>query len=517
MIKRIFSVFIAGLTVTSCASKVSKQRVDLLIVNGTVYDGMSNAPQQKAVAVTGDKISWIGTDVSQIQAAKTIDAKGYIVSPGFIDPHTHADKDLEHQDRKHNAPFLYQGVTSVVVGSDGFHLFPNQKYIDLYKKQGVGTNVVPLIGHGTLRKQVIGTVDRKATKDDLAKMKALMHQEMKTGAFGMSTGLFYAPASYSNTQEVIELAKIVHQYGGIYDTHLRDESSYTVGLKPAVEEAIEIGRQAKLPIHLTHIKCLGVDVWHQSADVIRMVEEANQEGIYVTANQYPYDASATGLRSATVPRWVESGGRDSMFIRYETPELKAKILQQTTKNITRRGGPSKLLFVKTSDSTILGKNLQEVADMYQMSPAEAVYQALRTGYIRVASFNMNTEDIHRFMKQPWVVTGSDGNTGHPRKYGSFPRKYHKYVKTDKVISLPFFINNSTYKTAQILGMKQRGAIAKGYFADIIVFHPDTFNEKATYNDAFQLAEGLEYSIINGNIALQHGKQTDTLYGRVLSK
>lgn len=500
--------------VLSCTSKTE---VDLLIINGTVYDGMATKPTQKAIAVVGKSIYWIGEDYAHLNPKKTIDAKGMIVSPGFIDPHTHADRELKEPKLSHNAPFLYQGITTVMVGNDGSSFYPTSEYIAKYKTHGVGTNVVPLVGHGTIRQQVIGRGDRKATEADLVQMRALMDKEMKAGAFGMSTGLFYAPGSYSDTQEVIELAKVVAQNKGVYDTHLRDESSYTVGLIPAIEEAIEIGRQAKLPIHISHIKCLGVDVWGQSKDIVKSIEKAQKEGIEVTANQYPYDASATGLKSATVPRWVESGGRDSIFIRYNNPKLRKRILAETTKNITRRGGASKLLLVKTDDKNILGKNLQEVADYYKLTPAEAVYKALKTGYIRVASFNMTDEDIHHFMVQPWVVTGSDGNTGHPRKYGSFPRKLQKYVLENKVIDLAFFINNSTYKTAQIFRLPKRGALQVGFAADIVIFNPQSLKEKATYADAFQLAEGLEYSIINGQIALQHGKQTDKLYGEVLSK
>ena len=340
---------------------------------------------------------------------------------------------------------------------------------------------------------------------------------MDAGAFGISTGLFYAPGSYGDTEEVIALSKVAAQNDGIYDSHIRDEGSYSIGLKGAIAEAIEIGRQAKLPIHISHIKCLGVDVWNQSEEVIALIENAQAEGIQVSANQYPYDASATGLKAATVPRWAESGGKDSMFIRYNDPKLKEQILDETKRNIARRGGPDKLLIVKTEDSTLLGKNLKEVAELYGLSAEASVFKALETGEIRVASFNMTTQDIHNFMKQDWVVTGSDGNTGHPRKYGSFPRKYDKYVKAEKVLDIASFINGSTSKTAEIFKIPKRGKLEAGYFADIIIFNPETFKDKADYTDAFQFAEGLEYSIINGKIAVEAGVPTEQLNGIVLSK
>ena len=240
---------------------------------------------------------------------------------------------------------------------------------------------MPLVGHGTVRKEIMGRSDEKASNEDIVNMQALVKQEMEAGAFGISTGLFYAPGSYSNTEEVIALAKIASEHGGVYDSHLRDESSYTVGLVPAVEEAIEIGRQAKLPIHISHIKCLGVDVWLQSDSIIKIIETALKEGINVTANQYPYDASATGLQAAVVPRWAESGGKDSLFIRYNDPNLKARILEETKINITRRGGAKKLLIVRGDHSTYFGKNLQETADELSISPETAVFKVFRNWFI----------------------------------------------------------------------------------------------------------------------------------------
>ncbi len=499
---------------TSCFQE--NIEADILISNATIYDGNERVPDGSSLAIRGDKIVFVGNAKdARISAKKVIDAKGLLVAPGFIDPHTHADRELKDPENSHNKPFLFQGVTTVVVGNDGESFFPISKYKSLYEKQGIGTNAVLLTGHGTVRTQVMGKSDKKATEEDILQMQRLIQEEMDAGAFGMSTGLFYAPGSYSNTEEIIALAKTVARNNGIYDTHLRDESSYTVGLLPAIQEAIEIGRKAQLPIHISHIKCLGVDVWGQSAAIIELIERAQKEGIQITANQYPYDASATGLKSAVVPRWAESGGKDSLFVRYEDPGLKSRVLEETEKNIARRGGADKLLIVKCDDASYLGKTLLEISEMLSLKPEVAVYEVLKTGYVRVASFNMSPNDINNFMKQSWVVTGSDGNTGHPRKYGSFPRKYHKYVKQDKIIDLKTFINNSSSKTAEIFGIPKRGKLQKGYYADVIVFDPLTFNDKADYTDAFQLAEGLEYSIINGQIIVEKGKFTEKLNGRVL--
>ncbi|MGK0253554.1 MAG: N-acyl-D-amino-acid deacylase [Mariniflexile sp.] len=502
----------------SCFSCKKEIYADILIKNGTVYNGVDSIPNYLSIAIKDDKIIFIGDENTvSIKASKIIDATGLLVSPGFIDPHTHADRDLIDPETSHNKPFLFQGVTTVVVGNDGDSFYPTSKYKNLYETQGIGTNAVLLFGHGTIREQVIGRSDRKATAHEISKMQSLVQQEMNAGAFGISTGLFYAPGSYANTDEVIALAKTVAKNKGIYDTHLRDESSYTVGLIPSIEEAIEIGRQAKLPIHISHIKCLGVDVWHQSDSIISIINSARKAGIEVTANQYPYDASATGLQAAVVPRWTESGGKDSVFIRFDNPKLKQRILAETKINIIRRGGPEKLLIVKSDDSIRVGKNLLEISETLGLSPEEAVFKILRTSSVKIASFNMNFDDISNFMKQDWVVTGSDGNTGHPRKYGTFPRKYQKYVKQDNSIGIATFINGSTSKTADIFRIPNRGKLLEGYYADIVIFNPEIFKDKADYSDAFQLAEGLEFSLINGKLSIENGKFTEQLNGKVLKK
>lgn len=504
------------LSIFSCKKK--EMQVDILIKNGLVYNGKTTEPSKASIAIKGDRIVFIGEQKGiVIKATKTIDADGLIVCPGFIDPHTHADRELKDSVKSHNLPFLMQGVTTVVVGNDGDSYFPTKKFKAIYEAHGIGTNAVLLVGHGTLRKLVVGRGNQKATAEELKNMKTLVQREMDGGAFGISTGLFYAPGSYADTDEIIALSKIVAKNGGIYDSHIRDEGSYSIGLKGAIEEAIEIGRQAKLPIHISHIKCLGVDVWNQSNEIIELIEKGRLEGIKITANQYPYDASATGLKAATVPRWAESGGHDSLFMRYQQVELKQQILKETKENITRRGGPDKLLIVKAEEVAFVGKNLLEIAKTLQLPPEETVFEVIKTGEVRVASFNMTPEDISNFMQQDWVVTGSDGNTGHPRKYGSFPRKYHKYVQQEKVIDIATFINGSSAKTAEIFKIPNRGQLKEGYFADIILFNPKTYKDKADYTDAFQFAEGLNYSIINGQIVIENGKYLGKKEGRVLTK
>lgn len=496
----------------------SSIKADILIVNGTVYDGVGTLPQSVAIAIKDDKIVWLGDhNKREVMATKTINAQGFVVSPGFIDPHTHATNDLDDPEHSHNKPFLFQGVTTVTIGNDGSSPYPLSKYREACEKIGVGTNVVTLVGHGTLRKQVMGESDRQATQEELEQMKDLMQQELNTGAFGMSTGLFYAPGSYATTDEVVELAKVVAKNNGFYDTHMRDESTYSIGLIPAVQETIEIGERANVPVHISHIKCLGVDVWKQSDSIIKIVETAQQKDIDITANQYPYDASATSLKAAVVPRWAESGGSDSLFIRFQNPALRSKILGETQRNITRRGGADKLLVIQAQDTTLVGKNVLKIAEDLGKSPENAVFDILKTGYIKIASFNMNSYDIENFMVQPWVVTGSDGGSGHPRKYGTFPYKYRKFVKQQSVLNMASFINRSSSKTAEILKLPKRGKIREGNYADIIIFDPINFSDNADYMDAFQFSEGVVYSIINGKFSIENRKFTEKLNGRVLQR
>jgi N-acyl-D-amino-acid deacylase len=491
---------------------------DILIKNGIVYNGIDTIPKMVNIAIKEDKIVFIGGNTEVvINAKKIIDAMGFIVSPGFIDPHTHVNSDLVDSRRSHIISNLLQGVTTVVVGNDGRSYFPISKNVTEIKKNGMGANVVILTGHGTIRKEVMGESDSKATKEDLVEMKNLVQQEMDDGAFGLSSGLFYAPGSYANTEEVIALAKVVADNDGIYDTHLRDESSFNIGLIAAVKEAIEIGRQANLPVHISHIKSLGADVWDKSNEVIQLIENGIAEGIDITANQYPYDASSTGLRPAVVPRWAESGGMDSLFIRYEQENLKKQILDETKSNISRRGGAEKLLITRVKDSNYVGKNLLEISEMLNSSPQKAVFKILKTGDAGVISFNMKESDIINFMKQPWVVTGSDGGKNHPRRYGTFPRKYHKYVRQEKVISMARFINNSTSKTAEIIKIPKRGKLREGYYADVIIFDPEKFMDKADYYHTDKFSEGLEYSIINGKITIEKGIFYGELNGKILTK
>jgi N-acyl-D-aspartate/D-glutamate deacylase/dienelactone hydrolase len=506
----------AAPTAGQSSQRVSK--VDVLIRGGNVIDGSGADAVREDVGVSGDRIVFVGDAAKEgLQADRVIDAAGLIVSPGFIDPHTHTAEDLNNPKRKANEPYLYQGVTTVVAGNDGNSPLPVGKTLDEWQRQGIGTNAALLVGHGSVRGQVIGAKDAQPSPEQLEKMKQQVRQAMDDGAFGMSTGLYYAPGSFAKTEEVIELARVVAERGGVYDSHMRDESSYNIGLLGSVEEILRIGREARLPVHISHIKALGADVWGQSRQVIDLVNRARSEGVDVTANQYPYTASGTSLTASLVPRWAEDGGGAQLLKRIDDPAVRPRLVAEMEQNLKRRGGAESLLLTSAKNRALAGKRLDAVARQWNKPPVEAALDIIKSGGAGVASFNMNELDIEAFMKQPWVMTGSDGSGGHPRKYGTFPRKIREYVLNRRVISMPRMIQASSAQVAETFKLKDRGKLRPGYFADVIVFDEKTIADRATYENPEVFADGMKYVIVNGELAIDAGKYTGALAGRALRK
>ena len=496
----------------------ASQRVDLLIEHGKLLDGSGGEPVVGDVGIQGDQIVFIGdASKSGVAAARVIDAHDLTVAPGFIDPHTHTFDDLTSAQRHSNIAYLMQGVTTVITGNDGSSPLQIGSALKKWDQQGIGTNAALLVGMCSVRRQVMGMADAAPTPAQLDQMKQLVAQGMDDGAFGMSAGLFYAPCSFAATEEVIELAKVAAGKHGYYDTHMRDESSYTIGLLGSIQETIRIGREAKLPVHISHIKALGTDVWGQSTEAIRIIREAKAQGIDVTADQYPYNASGTSLVPALVPRWAEAGGREQMLKRFDDASTHTRLLTEMEQNLKRRGGAKSLLITSSADSRAAGKNLQQIADERHEAPLAAAIELIKAGANDVASFNMSEDDIEILMKQDFVMTGSDGSPGHPRKFGTFPRKIREYVLKRKVLSLPVAIRSSSALTAESLGIKDRGALRAGYFADVIVFDERTIADQATYEKPELLATGMRYVIVNGKLAVEDGKYNGTLAGKALRK
>ncbi len=493
--------------------------LDLVILHGKLVDGTGKKPRIADVGILGDRIVFIGDSANaHITAARTIDASGLVIAPGFIDPHTHTLGDLSDTTRKSNEAFLMQGVTTVVTGNDGVSSLNIGDTLAKWDKQGIGTNAILLAGQGTIRGKVIGSTDAQPTSAQLEEMKAMVAQQMDEGAFGLSTGLYYSPGSYSKTEEVIELARVAAAKGGIYDTHMRDESSYSIGLLGSIAETIRIGREAKIPVHISHIKALGPEVWGQSKQAIEILKKARADGIAVSACQYPYNASGTGLQAALMPRWAEVGGRTEMLKRIDDPQTRTRLVSEIEVNLKRRGGADSLLITGTrNDPKYVGKRLSEIAKVESKSPVEAALDLIKTGTFDVASFNMNKKDIDRFMKQDFITTCSDGSSGHPRKYGTFSRKLREYVYKVKLISLPFMVRNSSSSTAETFRIPERGLMRVGFFADIIIFDENTVADRSTYEQPELLAEGMRFVIVNGKIAVESGTFTGVLAGRALHK
>jgi len=510
---------IANIEPRGAVTIAQANQVDILIVHGKLVDGSGRKARSADVGIRGDRIVFVGdARKANLNAARTIEATGMIVAPGFIDSHTHTLGDLSNEQTKSNQAYLMQGVTTVVTGNDGGSVLNVGDTLRKWETQGIGTNGVLLAGFGTIRSKVLGPTDAQPSAAQLEEMKQYVARGMDEGAFGMSTGLYYAPQSYSRTEEVIELAKVAAAKGGIYDTHMRDEGSYTIGLLGAIKETIRIGREAHIPVHISHIKALGPDVWGQSKQAIDLMKKARREGIEATACQYPYEASGSSLTASLVPRWAEIGGQSQLLQRINDSATRQNLINEMQENLKRRGGAESLLIIDSRDRQYVGKRLNQIAQEMNKTPVEAALEIIKNaGGAGVASFNMNEKDIRRFMKDKFVMTCSDGSTGHPRKYGTFPKKLHDYVLTSKVISMEFMVRNSSALTAETFRIPERGLIREGYFADVIVFDPRTVADRATYEQPELLSEGMRFVIVNGQLAVADGKFTGTLAGRALRK
>ncbi|MEP5612867.1 MAG: amidohydrolase family protein [Cyclobacteriaceae bacterium] len=512
-----FSIVLIALSLCACSKKPLV--LDTLIIQGKIIDGTNGAAFVGDIGITGDTISFIGNSEDfQVETKNVVDASGLTISPGFIDPHTHAWVDLRSDDGNKNTNYLTQGVTTVFAGNDGGGPFDIDVAAGELNPNGIGTNVAFLVGHGSVRREVLGMSDAAPTEVQLESMKALVRNGMETGAFGFSTGLYYAPGSFSTTEEVIELTKEIKKYNGVYDSHIRDESSYTIGLIGAVKETIEIGEKSGVPIHFAHIKALGVDVWGKSTEIIQLIEEAQSRGLRITADQYPWRASGTNLQNAVISRWVMAGGDDVYYKRLNDPKLLSRIRAEIKENIRKRGGPESLLITADyKDEEMIGLNLGQIAERMNLDPVEATLVIAKNGGAGIASFNMNEEDMKNFMTQEWVMTSSDGSKGHPRKYASFPEKYLRYVIENPILSLETFVYKSSALAASTFGIEKRGTIEIGNYADVILFDEDQFRPFADFSEPENLSEGVKYVFVNGKPAISEGKPTPILSGRVLRK
>jgi len=514
-------ILAALLLVGAAPSTLAK--VDVVIRGGTIYTGAQTPPIAGQVEIAGDRIVYVGP-ARPTAAAQVIDATGKIVAPGLIDAHTHPDTYIRsaNASARLNLPWLAQGVSTVITGVDGGGTPDVAADARKLQASGIGTNVVPFVGFGAIRQRVLGEADRPPNAAELVQEKALAAKGMCEGALGLSTGLFYAPQSYATTDEVAAVAAEAGKRGGMYDTHQRDESDYTIGLIASTKEAIEIGRRAHMPVHFAHLKALGVDLQGHAPELIATIGAARAAGQDVTADQYPWLASGSSVDASLVPRWAVAGGYKAMLARFAETATLARIKTEMTENLRRRGGAESLLL--TSEGVPwTGRTLAQMATQWHVSAIDAAIRILETpdaqgtgpSGVGVASFNMADRDVDLIMKQPWVVTSSDGSDGHPRQYATMPQKYRVYVQQRKVITLADFIRRSSGLTADIYRLDHRGYLRAGYYADVVVLDPARYAPRADYVHPRVPSVGVAALFVNGRLALRDSAATGVAAGRVL--
>jgi N-acyl-D-amino-acid deacylase len=496
------------------------QSYDLLIRNARVLDGSGNPWFHADVAIQGDRVAAVGA-LNDAVARRTIDAVGLVVAPGFIDVHSHAAAGLAGT-LKTAVPLLAQGITTVFINPDGTGPTDLKAQRAALEKGGVGVNVAQFVPHGSVRGAVLGMADRSPSEGELAQMTALTRTGMEAGAVGLSSGLYYAPGSYAKTEEVIALARVAAEFGGAYSSHIRDEADYSIGVVAAVQEVIRIAEEAHLIGVVSHMKALGPSQWGLSTVLTERIERARARGVQVYADQYPYEASGTGLSAALVPRWALVGGREEFLKRLggaERERLKSAIAD----NLKRRGGADTLVVSSYEPEPALeGKSLDAIAGERSLAPVDLIVFLLERADGGLVSFSMSEADIVHIMRQPWTMTCTDGDLSspgegkpHPRGYGAFARKLAVYVRERGVIGLADAVRSMTSLPAQVFGLKDRGVIRVGAKADLVIFDPAAVRDVATYASPQQLAEGMRYVLVNGVVAIDDGRATGVTAGTLV--
>jgi N-acyl-D-amino-acid deacylase len=538
--------------------------LDLIIRGGRVITGAGNPWFTADVALKGGRIVEVGRVLGE--AEEVIDASGLAVAPGFIDLHDHSDLTILVDRKAENK--VRMGVSTIVFPNCGSGAAPlNEEmreelkrrapylaeagievdwstideYLTLIEQGGISVNVAPLVAYGSIRRYVMGMEMRPPKEEELEAMKREVERGMEVGCLGLTTGLRYTPQSYASTEEIIELARVVAQYGGFYASHIRDEGDLGNPIS-AVKEAIRIGEEAGVPVNISHIKILSKRLWNLCPRIIELIEEARRRGVNVTADQYPYNASGTGP-GAWIPEWAHEGGLEALAERLRDPDIATRIKARLIEAMEERGGPEAVLISTYPLSPrLVGKTLKEIAEERGEDPGETLFklysqhvERLAAGEIQggfsVINFNQSEKNIEMIMRQPWVAFGTDGRVHrpdgvllrhvpnpHPRLYGTFPRILGRYVMERKVLTLEDAIRRMTSLPAQILGLRDRGLVLPGMWADIVVFDPDAVLDKAEYTPpqaAMRYPEGILHLLVNGILTLKDGEHTGAMAGRVL--
>jgi dihydroorotase/N-acyl-D-amino-acid deacylase len=530
------------------------QPYDLVILNGHIVDGSGSPWYAGDIGIRGGKIAGIGRLAGR-PARRTIDARGMVVAPGFID--MLGQSELTILVNPHLPSKIYQGITTEITG-EGSSIAPLneaivsadrvtyehygvkptwrtfREYFALLGKQGMGINLASYVGATQVRRMVLGDEDRAPSAAELDRMRALVRQAMQEGASGLSTSLQYAPAPYAKTDELTALASEAARFGGIYASHIRDEGN---GIIPALDEAFRIGREAKIPVEIWHLKAAGKNNWGRMPEIVARIEQARKSGVEVGANTYAYTAWFNSL-SAIVPPWAHDGGDRKLIERLKDPAMRARIRQQMesaegdwNNEWQEVPGPEAILVCAVQNPKLLpvqGKNIAEIAKLWDKDPIDTVFDLLieDEAFTSVAMSAMSEQDVALALEQPWVSvcndsqgTAPDGLLGkehpHPRAYGTFPRILRKYVREEHKLTLEDAIRKFTALPAARMRLANRGVLKAGMWADIVVFDPETIRDRATFEQPNQLSEGMRFVLVNGVPVIEEGKMTNALPGKVI--
>jgi N-acyl-D-amino-acid deacylase len=503
------------------------RRADVLIRGGFLHDGSGRPPILGDLAIGSGRILAVG-DVSGWTAARHIDAAGKAVAPGFIDPHSHAAESLVRRGLHSAEAVLAQGVTTLVVNPDGGGPVDLDAQRTALGTLGIGVNVAPLVGHGSVRGTVLGGQDRAPTASERDRMRELVRRAMAAGAFGLSSGLFYTPGAYATSDEIVDLMRIAaERLGGtaVHTSHIRDEGTYSTGVVAAVDEIIAIAERSSTTGIVTHMKALGPEAWGKVRECAAHIDAARARGVAVWADQYPYEASGTSLYAALVPRSAQVGGRKALAARLLDPAQRAQLRDGIRENIARRGGAASLVVsFHPPDRRVEGQSIEAIATARGTSAEEAALALIAAHDTSIVSFNMSMDDIEFLMRQPWMMTCSDGaiyrpgeGRPHPRGHGAFTRKLTTFVRERRTLTLEQALHGMTGLPAQVLSLHDRGVLREGAHADLVVFDLTALVDAATYQEPHRHASGMSHVFVNGIAAIEDGRPTGALAGAVLRR
>jgi N-acyl-D-amino-acid deacylase len=509
----------------STAALAAQPAYDLVLRNARIVDGTGSPWYRADLAIRGDTIVHIAPSIAA-SAKRIIDVKGHVVAPGFVDLHTHAARGIFEVPTADN--YVRQGVTTILEGPDGGSPVPLKPFLDKLEALQKSINIGSFIGHGSVRASVVGLVSRRASEQDMARMRDIVAQGMRDGAFGLSTGLFYVPGNYSPIEEVIDLQKVVSPYRGLHTSHMRDEASRVLD---SVKETIAIGELGGVPTQVSHHKIIGKANWGKSVETLKLIDEARARGVDATIDQYPYTASSTSIHGGMIPTWAQEGGVRELQKRLKDPLMREKIKAVTAELIRSErgaGDPANVVISLCSwDAALTGKNLSQIARERGMAPtpenaAEIVAWLIDNGSCQGVFHAMSEEDLLRIIVHPATMIASDGEVPtfgrgapHPRSYGTFARVLAVYVREKKVLALEDAVRRMSSMPAMRIGLTDRGVIRPGMKADLAVFDPARVRDAATFEKPHQYAEGFSHVIVNGHVVYENGAMSAARPGQVL--